>query len=586
MFFVFGSLLLVLAILSGFGVALSRRRETDQSSFFDFAILGFLPISAIGLIVNFFVPLRPYVVITIAAIGSILFILNRKRLWRSLGRRPGIVLAASGALLLMATIGILVTALNYDTGLYHLQLTEWLEHSTKIFGLANLHYRFGFNSIWFADATAFDLTQGNHEFIFVLNSALFVITMGALLHPIFNGTAGISAIRISNLYSIIILVTFIVTSPKLIFRTSYASPSNDLPAALMVIYAFWNFLKLFEEDGEIEPHFLYLLVGCAMAVMIKLTSVPLLLLVPAAWYVVIGKDWRRFIGLMRYPVSIGLAVVGVAWLASGLVSSGCLAFPAAASCFTALPWTPRLTDIRDFATVITAWARLPDADFMSAATGWAWLREWPARTLAARDFVLAAVAAFAVLAVIGFGTALIDRFFIRGVQSEAVWSGRPNGTDIAMILYAVLISLLGNLFWFLAAPDPRFGIGFLLVLPAIVIAAGTRWLSVDGAIIRPIAQHALLAGFIFVSAGLFVAHRWAEAAQTAKTWPAIPQADLVVLDLGPSIRANVPVGSDQCWDAPLPCAPNGSGGTAPLREGDLAFWHFFAPFPPPAEVKP
>lgn len=37
---------------------------------------------------------------------------------------------------------------TYDTGLYHLQLFQWIQKEPVVFGLANIHGRFGFNSIW------------------------------------------------------------------------------------------------------------------------------------------------------------------------------------------------------------------------------------------------------------------------------------------------------------------------------------------------------------------------------------------------------------------------------------------------------
>ena len=70
MLLVFGFIALTIVVLSGFGAALSGGRQTSDRSFFDLAILGLLLVSAIGLIANFFVPLRLYLVIATAVVGD------------------------------------------------------------------------------------------------------------------------------------------------------------------------------------------------------------------------------------------------------------------------------------------------------------------------------------------------------------------------------------------------------------------------------------------------------------------------------------------------------------------------------------
>ena len=69
MLLIFGFIVLTIVVLSGFGAALSGGRETSDRSFFDLAILGLLLVLAIGLIANFFLPLRLYLVIATAVFG-------------------------------------------------------------------------------------------------------------------------------------------------------------------------------------------------------------------------------------------------------------------------------------------------------------------------------------------------------------------------------------------------------------------------------------------------------------------------------------------------------------------------------------
>jgi hypothetical protein len=572
MLLIFGFIALTIVVLSGFGAALSGGRQTSERSFFDLAILGLLLVSAIGLIANFFLPLRPYLVIATAAVGIVCFALHRNLLWRSLGQRPGAMLAVLAAILAMDSIGVLITPLSYDTGLYHLQLIEWLEHSPKIFGLVNLHYRFGVNSIWFLDVSMFDVIRDTHACIFLLNTALFTIVMGALIQPVLSGPARESLPRLSDLYAVIVAAVLLVNAATIMFNQLFAGPENDLPGALLLVYAFWAFLRIFEAEDDGEAWLLQLLVAGVLAVMIKITTAPVLLLLPVAGYAVVARDRRRMRGLARNPILLCLLVAGAAWMATGIISSGCIAFPAGSTCIAALPWTPPRGDIAEFATVITAWARSPNAHFREAAHGWAWLRDWPSMMLARRAFIPGTSWSFAVAAGIGVALALVERLALKAGRQQ-----RGRGPGPFSIGYAIVIGCLGNLFWFLAAPDPRFGIGFLLALPALVIAAATRALAADGAVIRLVVNRILLMGFIFICVGLFLRHQWTAASKAADSWPSVPYVPVYQQDFGPQLRVNIPVSGNQCWDAPRPCAP-GRGPDAPtLSDRKFLLWEFIEP---------
>ena len=345
-------------------------------------------------------------------------------------------------------------------------------------------------------STSFDDT---HAGIFLLNTTLFTIVIGALIQPVLSGAASDSLPRISDLYAVIVAAALLVNPTTIMFNQLFASPGNDLPGALLLVYAFWAFLRIFEADRDKEAWLLQLLVAGVLAVMTKIATAPGLLLLPIAGYAVFARDPRRVWGLARNPILLCLVTVGAAWMATGIISSGCIAFPAGSTCIAALPWTPPLGDIADFATLVTAWARLPNAHVWEAAHGWAWLKDWPSMMLARRIFIPGMSWSLALAAGIGVALALVERVALKSRRQD-----RSFGPGPFVIGYAIVIGCLGNLFWFLAAPDPRFGIGFLLALPALVIAAATRALAADGAIIRLVVNRIVLMGFVFVCVGLFL----------------------------------------------------------------------------------
>ena len=96
-----------------------------------------------------------------------------------------------------------------------------------------------------------------------------------------------------------------------------------------------------------------------------------------------------------------------------------------------------------------------------------------------------------------------------------------------------------------------------------------RWLPEQGAGRRAWAGNAI-AGLVFLFCGVFLAVFGVSALAAARSWPEIPVTPVQDEALGPRFHANVPVGTDQCWDAPLPCAPDFRSPS--LRDGHVLMW--------------
>ncbi|MCP4218070.1 MAG: hypothetical protein GY765_25730, partial [bacterium] len=142
-----------LAALLGYGSGLFRLVNKSQTTKFYLArhigvvgISGFVVISVLGHLLNFFLPIHSILSTTLLAGGLVSFFLNIKHL------KP----IAGGGYLVLIAIFVLYTALYifcrvwlYDTGLYHLQTVKWIKEAQLPLGLANLHHRFGYNSAWF-----------------------------------------------------------------------------------------------------------------------------------------------------------------------------------------------------------------------------------------------------------------------------------------------------------------------------------------------------------------------------------------------------------------------------------------------------
>jgi hypothetical protein len=166
---------------------------------------------------------------------------------------------------------------------------------------------------------------------------------------------------------------------------------------------------------------------------------------------------------------------------------------------------------------------------------------------------------------------LVAALAIRGRRAGVTWAAPARSRPVAFaVAYAAATGGIGLAFWFLTAPDPRFGIGFLTVTPALLLAwAAARWLP-EGGLARRAWAGNTLAALVFTFAAVFIAIFGLSAVAAASSWPEIPVAVVQDEALGPGFHANVPVGTDQCWAAPLPCAPDFHSPS--LHDGRVLTW--------------
>jgi len=147
---------------------------------------------------------------------------------------------------LLAGLGIVTTLLvlipilwhnYYDTGLYHLQAMRWIVEYPVQFGLANIHYRLGYNSIWFVLEAIVD------QHVLITNLPYFLLnTIVVFIYSI----PAIKVIRKPELETsdIFYLLTF---APILAFGGIFlTSASPDLFVMLLCFTVFLLLVKEYE----------------------------------------------------------------------------------------------------------------------------------------------------------------------------------------------------------------------------------------------------------------------------------------------------------------------------------------------------
>jgi len=222
-------------------------------------------------------------------------------------------------------------------------------------------------------------------------------------------------------------------------------------------------------------------------------------------------------------------------MARNLVVSGCLAYPVSWTCLS-VPWEASQFAADD-AMWIKAWARAPKTG-LDHLSGWAWIPIWFERT----KWFLISWAAMAV-----FGLALATA--IGRVRPDRPV---PSGQILVFTVYAVGASVI----WFLAAPEPRFGIGHLL---ALALLPGL-WLVATGrpAFIRIPAPHWMPMLLLTLPLVIAVGFSWRDGVNEERSLFGFHAVRFARVETTTERAVRRPVADDRCFLTPPPCSPEGA----------------------------
>ena len=141
MFSLLSSIAITNIIYLAIGEFFEKKNTSNLKNFSEKTIIGFIYLSLLSLIINFFAPLS---VVTNSIIIFIIFFifLFKKKKFKKIDM---LILILS--IFFCFFIIIFDTIFRPDAGLYHLPFVRILNEEKIIFGLANLHFRFAHVSI-------------------------------------------------------------------------------------------------------------------------------------------------------------------------------------------------------------------------------------------------------------------------------------------------------------------------------------------------------------------------------------------------------------------------------------------------------
>jgi hypothetical protein len=406
---------------------------------FDQAFLGYCVVTCFAQTWSIFGGLSPFS--NYFLLGWVFVLVSIK--WRAfvVSVRTGLGMTRIRSALVLVPIG-LAAACNaitedycYDNALYHLLSVRWIAEFGSVPGLANLHGRLGFNSSLVALSGLFSVPFGvsiGREFV---NGATTVLVAGVLSQGLnFKNWRYSNPSRNLYAFGLLAFVVMLVLSPCL------SSPQPDIASAVVAIGAAWYFFGVVKFSGDGDhfefDRFLLCVSGATVAVELKLSYIGF---AAATVLVALSVALRRRVSLRLICLGLLFALMILTpWICCGYITSGCPFFP---SDFGRLnfDWVASHQSAITERDAAFAWARAPGLQPSEVLGNWNWLRPWIARVLDDPSVGKTLLAGAVGLLL------LCGRLLMRpSPQFDRRWF---------LLLFPPMVGLL---FWFLTAPDPRF----------------------------------------------------------------------------------------------------------------------------------
>jgi len=488
----------------------------DQDAFRSLSLgilgaVGILGVGTLSLLFNFFVPLNDYYFVFLCLVSVLGWVQLRKKTPDIFVKKDIVVLLISIAVFWLLGLR---RVMNSDTGLYHIPIIHWMEISALPIGLGNVHTRFG---VWnFLFSVCGGVNAGNilPLSVYCMNIVLVGFASVDFCRWIYNkkDLAHYFAVAVFAYFSLLDLWYF---------SGGQKSPNADFAGMIFAIWVIPYFLERKEALTEwVRPA---IILG-GLAILTKLNGAPLVLVMLLA----IDRS-RRQIGKPLPLFMLGLVVsAGLLSLLKSFLVSGCLVFPAQATC-APVSWGIRKEDVLGTYSWVIRWARWPDGPADLVLHTWNWVPHWWSANSPNQIF---------------FCTQWISILF---VFLKLVFKTRVPKLDLA----ALLIALVGMAYWFFSAPDIRFGYGYFVTVFGILAGTLLRWVFENPKLLF------LEKWFVRVMVAIVVVSAFAQVRRA----PDLGMNTLIEPSPKYKVMKNVLNQSvyvpdeNECWRLPVPCEP-------------------------------
>jgi hypothetical protein len=308
-----------------------------QYSIFYIALIGAITTSFIALLLNFFTPLNKNINTFLFVLVILIFLIKTKTTIKK--KEIFFLINAS----IISFFLILLNNINRpDAGLYHLPYISILNEYKIIFGLNNLHARFGHASI------IQYLSAFNNNYFFKDNGIVIPLASLASFYYIYFANEVLkiykkkSQINTSSLFSLSVLI-------YIFFNViNYSNFGNDAIAHLSFFYLISYILKL--ENKFIDTAFIMLI---SVFIFLNKSTMIFASIIPI--FIIFHKYKLELKKIIIYRNTFPIIFL-LLWLIKNIIISGCAIYPITLTCITYLPWLD-INATKAFSIESEAWAK-------------------------------------------------------------------------------------------------------------------------------------------------------------------------------------------------------------------------------------
>lgn len=342
-----------------------------------------------------------------------------------------------GCIIILILVMSTWTVTHPDSIDYHLQIIQWIEKYKPIPGLSHINLRLGLQNLWFPLCALFSFSFIHIGSPIFLNA---VVVIWFLYFVLIQINRCMSEQDHTNALLWTALLVFSAWSYTQV-RLTVTSASPDFIAAIYIWLVFYLMQSAVLVQNAVK--FVLLVILGSFILCIKLSALPLVLVVVyAIWKLVTYKNIRA----LFFSGAIGCLLL-CSLVTRNIITTGYPLFPSTFPNLMGIDWKLKKTEVTDVQKYITDYAR----------TGSDGSKEAVQKTLAMKPLGW--------LPIWWFNRSLADKIIIL-LLTGSILIVAANLKKIAYsgeeMKISVLISLAGIIFWFIQAPDPRFGFGFVM----------------------------------------------------------------------------------------------------------------------------
>ena len=447
------------------------------------AIIGCIFISFIALLVNFIIPLDKLFNTIILLIGILLLILNKKKL----KKKEVFYLFLSS--LITASLILYSNVYRPDAGLYHLSYVSFLNENKIIFGLSNVHFRFGAISIMQY------LSAINNNFLF--NDIGIVIPLASIVSffiiHFFNNVLNIlkknKTTTLANIFSLFIII-FI--SYKM---NRYSEYGNDAVAHFSYFYLISRIL----ENNKINLNLISII---SVFTFLNKSTMIIILLVPLFFLI---KNFKLKDLKIIYSLS---SLLFIFWIIKNVIISGCMIYPLKQSCFENFSWTD-INEVEYESKSGEAWSKDwpnkidKNISMKKYNQNFNWISSWSKNH---GIFIANIILPY-------FLVIILIYYYLKHGNSKNLFSFKKNNH----LIFLFIISLVGSILFFLKFPLYRYGYSYLISSLILFLLLSIR--NIDKNRFNFIAKFMLILCIFVISAKQTL--RYADNLNSNFQWPRI-----------------------------------------------------------------